>query len=122
MMNCHLAGLALALAACGGTARNLDAYRGDTQKLLESHQAQVASCYSEALKDDRKLAGTVTLHFVVEKKTGAFTQVAVDPAHTSAPSSLWPCVMRVVEGLKLDPADKQEGRATFIYELKPAQS
>ena len=112
----------VALAACGGTARNSDAYRADTLKLLETHRAQVTACYDEALKADRKLAGTVMLHFTVEKKTGAFGQVAVDPGKSTAPSSVWPCVMRVVEGLQLQPADKNEGQATFVYELAPAKS
>jgi hypothetical protein len=29
-------------------------------------------------------------------------------------------VLKAVEGLKLDPPDRNEGRATFVYEFKPA--
>ena len=115
-------GLLVALAACSGTARGLEAYRTDTQKTLDTRGPQLKACYDEALKSDRALSGTVTLQFVVEKQTGAFTKASVDPANTTAPNALWQCVLRVVEGLKLEPADKNEGRATFVYEFKPQSS
>jgi len=107
-----------ATAACSGTSRGLEAYRSDTQKVLDTRNAQLKACYDETLKADRMASGTVTLQFVVEKKTGAFTKASVDPANTTAPNPLWQCVLRVVDGLKLEPADKNEGRATFVYEFK----
>ena len=47
--------------ACSGTSRGLEAYRTDTQNLLATRDAQVKSCYDDALKTDAKLTGTVTV-------------------------------------------------------------
>ncbi len=110
----------LALAACGGTARGLEAYRTDTQHMLEARNAQLQSCYDEALKADAKAAGTVAVQFVVEKKTGVVTGAALDPKRTTAAPPLGQCVLKAVDGLKLDPPDRNEGHATFVYEFKPA--
>lgn len=110
----------LILAACGGTSRGLEAYRADTQKLLETRNLALKSCYDDALRSDAKLTGTVTIKFVVEKQTGAIRSASVDGAQTSAPSILGECVLQAVSGLKLEPADRNEGQATFVYEFKPA--
>lgn len=106
-------------AACGGTARGLDAYRNDTSTLLETRNAQLQSCYEQALQTDSKIAGTVTVQFVVAKKTGVIENATVDQAKSSAPPVLGQCVVNAVNGLVLAPPDKNEGRATFTYEFKP---
>src|SRR5262249_27071268 len=49
-------GLIASVAACGGTARGLEAYRTDTANLLETRNAQLQSCYDDALKSDAKAA------------------------------------------------------------------
>ncbi|HEY0190000.1 MAG TPA: AgmX/PglI C-terminal domain-containing protein [Kofleriaceae bacterium] len=108
-----------ATAACGGTARGLEAYRNDTSTLLETRNAQLKSCYDDALKADAKVAGTVTVQFVVAKKTGVISDVTVDQAKSSAPPALSQCVVNAVNGLTLAPPDKHEGHATFTYEFKP---
>lgn len=114
------AGLVATAAACGGTARGLEAYRSDTGKLLETRSAQLQSCYSDALKTDDKLAGTVTVQFVVQKSTGAITNPMVDTTKSSAPPALGECVVKAIDGLTLAPPDRNEGRATFTYEFKPS--
>lgn len=121
-MNRSITALALglcALAAGCGTARDVDAYRSDTEKLLQTRGNQVKSCYDEALKTDRTLAGTVAVSFVVEKDTGAISKPTIDQAKTTAPPTLGQCVLHAVEGLKLDPGDRNEGHATFVYDFKP---
>lgn len=110
--------LAVATAACSGTARGLETYRTDTQQLLSSRDAQIKSCYDDALKADGKLAGTVAIHFVVEKKTGELSGATIDPTRSTASKPLGDCVLTAVKGLKLVPPDKNEGRATFVYEFK----
>jgi hypothetical protein len=117
-----VATILLALAGCAGTARGLEAYRTDTQHLLETRNAKITSCYTEALKADTKAAGTVTVTFVVEKKTGKVTNAALDPAKTTAPQAVGRCVLDAVDGLVLDPPDRNEGRATVVYELEPKPS
>lgn len=106
------------LAGCG-TAREVDAYRADTEKLLETRQAQIKTCYDDELKSDRKLAGTVTVQFVVEKGTGNIVQPTIVADKSSAPATLGRCVLKAVEGLKLEPGDRNEGKATFVYEFTP---
>jgi len=115
-------GLLAATAACGGTSRGLEAYRNDTSALLETRNAQLKSCYDDALKADSKIAGTVTVQFVVAKKTGTVESATVDQAKSSAPPVLGQCVVNAVTGLVLTPPDKNEGRATFTYEFKPGQA
>ena len=113
------AGLVASAAACGGTARGLEAYREDTSKLLETRTAQLQSCYGDALKTDAKLSGTVAVQFVVEPRTGAITRPSVDHSKSTAPPVLGDCVVKAIDGLTLAPPDREEGRATFVYEFKP---
>lgn len=105
-------------AACGGKARGTDTYRADTENMLGMRMGQLQSCYDEALAQDPTLAGTVKVQFVVAKKTGVVTGAKVDPAST-APESLNSCVLHALEGLKLDPPDRNDGRATFEYAFEP---
>jgi hypothetical protein len=114
--------MALTATACSGTARGLEAYRTDTAKLLDTRSAQLQSCYDDALKGNSHLAGTVTVHFVVEKKSGTITNATVDAAHSTAAPALGDCVVKAIDGLTLDPGDRNEARATFVYEFKPAES
>ncbi len=115
-------GFVACLVACSGTSRGLEAYRNDTQQLLDSRSAQIRSCYDAALKADATLAGTVAVNFVVEEKTGTIGMAALDPAKTTAPRALGDCVLGAVQGLKLEPPDHNEGRASFVWEFKPAAS
>jgi hypothetical protein len=115
--------LAVALAAgCAGTKRSPQAYRADTQRVLETRNPQVKLCYDLVLAGPAgaATAGTVTVRFVVEKKTGVFRKATVDPAASSAGEPLIMCVLESLRDLKLDPPDANEGQATFRYELQPA--
>jgi hypothetical protein len=109
-----------AVAACSGTARGLEAYRADTGKLLDTRSARLRTCYDDALKADDKLSGTVTVQFTVEKQTGVIANPSVDTARSSAPPALGQCVVKAIDGLVLAPPDRNEGRATFVYEFKPS--
>ena len=115
-----LAGGIVSLAACSSGLRTVDAYRADTAKLLATRSAQLQGCYNDALRGDGKAAGTVTVQFVIEKDTGAISKPTVEPAHSSAPPALGRCVVKAIDGLALAPPDSQEGRATFVYEFRPA--
>lgn len=107
------------LAACAGTSRGVAAYRTDTSALVESRSAQVKACYDDALKADASLAGTVTVQFVVEKQTGAIRQATVAADQRPAPPALGQCVVKALDGLVLAPPDRNEGRATFVYDFQP---
>ena len=71
-------------AACAGTKRNAETYRLDTQRVLETRNSQITTCYEKALAADPSAGGVIAVTFVVEKKTGAFMKAAVDPAATKA--------------------------------------
>jgi hypothetical protein len=119
VMNLLAASLLACATACSGTARGLEAYRTDTGNLLETRSAQIKRCYDDALKTDDKLTGTVTVQFIVEQKTGVIANAAVAADKTTAPPALGQCVVKAVDGLVLAPPDRNEGRATFVYEFKP---
>jgi len=110
---------ALAAGSFGcATTRAPEQHLADTRVLLEGKRVSVKQCYDEALKADAKLAGTVTLRFTVEKETGRITNTKVDAGATAAPEALTECVKKSVDGLALTPADRDDGDATFVWELK----
>lgn len=109
--------LGLALAGCSFAARSPDMYRDDTRAVLDTKNEQIKSCYDELLKTNKDAQGKVTVKFTVAKDTGAFTNVAADPAGTTAPPELTNCVTTALTGLVLSPGDKSEGQATFEYEF-----
>lgn len=108
--------LAIAIAACGGTARDTAAYRTDTQALLATRSTEVAQCYDAALAKNNNLRGVVTVHFTVHHETGAVSDIVIDPT-SQPPSELGDCVVKAISDLKLAPADRNDGRATFVYDF-----
>lgn len=110
---------AVTALGCGGTARSVDVYRADTEKLLETRSGAIKSCYDAALSSDTALAGIVTVKFTVEKKTGQVTKSTIENTKSSAPAALGNCILQALAGLVLDPPDRNDGEATFIYEFKP---
>ena len=108
-----LIGFALAaLTGCSGAIRIGDAYRDDVAKVLASKNGDVKACYDNVLKGDKTAAGTVTVKFAVEMKTGTFKDVKTD-----GPPALGTCVSNALSGLVLTPADSNNGDATFVYEF-----
>ena len=103
------------LAGCSFIARDTETYQNETRKVLESKNSAIVSCYDSALAANPAQSGNVVVTFVVEKKTGAITNVAADPNQSTAPEGLQTCVVTALEGLKLDPADQREGQATFTW-------
>lgn len=116
----HLALLALAVTAvgCSVAARDANMYAQDTQKVLESRNGAIKSCYDQLLKTDINVAGTVTVKFTVKTDTGDLTDIKIDPAGTTAPEALSQCVVTSLQGLKLNPPDAQEGLATYSWSFQ----
>jgi long-subunit acyl-CoA synthetase (AMP-forming) len=110
-----IAFLASMSAACSFVARDTDTYKNDTRTVLESKNSAVVACYDSALAANPSQSGNVVVTFVVEKKTGAITNVSADPNQSTAPEALQNCVVTALEGLTLDPADQREGQATFTW-------
>jgi hypothetical protein len=113
-------GAALAsITACAGPSRNVAAYRDDTASLLETQTPALKACYEAALQTDTKLAGTVTVQFVVQGESGAIKNPTIDPTRSTATPALGECVLKAINGLVLAPPDRNEGRATYTYEFRP---
>lgn len=104
-------------AGCMAT-RSPRQYRDDTHTLLETRGTKLEACYEQALVGDPGVAGRVTIHFVVQRRTGNVVNVLVDADGSTAPEGLVLCVLQAVDGLRLVPPDSREGRATFVYEFK----
>jgi len=107
-----LLAISAASAGCGGAVRTAEPYRDDVAKVLATKNADVKACYDNLLKGKKDLAGTVTVKFTVEMKTGAFKDVKTD-----GPAELGTCVSSAMSGLVLNPPDINNGDATFVYEF-----
>lgn len=111
---------AVALSGCSFHARSAEDYRDATQALLETRNPQIKQCYDDALKGQPGLQGTVAITFTVESETGNIINAAADPGGTNAPEALSQCVLTAVQGLTLNPPDKRDGLATFVYQFQVA--
>lgn len=111
--------LAVGMAGCSFAARSPDMYRDDTAALLETRTPQITACYDEALKTTPDLQGRVTVRFTVETETGSLSNVAADPAGTTAPEPLTQCVVNSLQGLAIAPPDQRTGQAAFVYDFAP---
>ena len=116
----------LALAACGaavgcghGLDRDQTGYRDATRELLAARSGEIKSCYDAALAQQPTLAGRVVMRFKVAAETGQVFDPAIDEASTTAPPDLRQCVLRAVDGVALQPADKKEAHATFSWDFTP---
>ena len=107
-----LLAISAASAGCGGAVRTAEPYRDDVAKVLATKNGDVKACYDNLLKGKKDLAGTVTVKFTVEMKTGAFKDVKTD-----GPAELGTCVSSAMTGLVLNPGDINNGDATFVYEF-----
>lgn len=106
---------------CSFYARSPAEYSEETTKLLETKRDELKSCYDEVLEKNSKAKGVVAVDFLVEAKTGAIKDATIDQEKTTAPDSLQKCVLTVIDGLKLDPPDQREGKASFSYNFETGQ-
>jgi hypothetical protein len=110
--------LGLSLAGCSFHARDAESYRKVTREVLETRNGDIKACYDKELEKDPKASGTVIVQFKVEKDTGVITDPGVQKEST-APRSVAKCVANALDGLKIDPPDAREGKATFTWNLEP---
>lgn len=88
--------------------------RADIQARMETVQPTITSCYADALREDRKLAGLIVLRIVAAPGTGAFADTTIvrdDLRH----QALQTCVLEAVTGLTL--ATPQKTAVTVDYPL-----
>jgi len=103
-------------SACA--VRSADDYRSDTRSLLETRNDSIKGCYDVALTTDPNVSGDVVVNLTIEKKTGKIMNTAIDADRTTAPSSLGACIVEAIDGLTLEPVDRREGQATFVWSFK----
>lgn len=102
--------------ACGcGVARDLDTYRADTQSLLDTRDDALQSCYDQELRRNPNAAGTLTVTFTVEPKTGKVVSMSWDRNRTTVSEALATCSVAELMGLALEVPDRRAGEATFRY-------
>lgn len=110
--------LTLSLGGCSFHARDAESYRKITREALETKSGDIKSCYDKELEKDPTLSGTVIVTFTVEKDTGVFKDIDVKNKESTAPKALTRCVKNALEGLKIDPPDARDGKATFTWNLE----
>jgi hypothetical protein len=106
---------------CSFMARDTATYESDTSALLDSRGEALKLCYDRQLAQNPQLSGKLTITFTVEKKTGKLTRLAWDKNQTTVGEGLATCVVGALEGLKLDPVDRRDGEATFVYTFRNTQ-
>jgi len=116
---CSVALLATLTFGCSFNARSAEDYASETTALLKTKEAQLKGCYDEVLKTDPKASGIVAVHFTVAPKTGEIKDATIDKDATTAPEALGQCVLDAMAGLKLEPPDAREGKASFSYDFAP---
>jgi hypothetical protein len=106
--------LALGAAACGGTGLGA-ATRADISAQMATAQAPLETCYEQALKTNRKLAGMVVLTFVAAPKTGQFESITITRDELRDPA-VRQCVVDEVAKLKLE--KPQGSRVSISYPIR----
>jgi hypothetical protein len=104
----------------GCAYRSPEMWRDDTNKVLETKNNDIRSCYDGVLKTTPGASGKVTVKFEVETEGGKIQNVVVDKAGTNAPDALSDCVKRNIEGLVISPPDRRTGEGTYVYEFSAA--
>lgn len=109
---------ALSLSACSFHARDAESYRKVTREVLETRNPDIKSCYDKALEKDPKAEGTVVVTMTVEKDTGVIKDVELDKKASEGDKQLRACVVDALSGLKIDPPDARDGKATFTWNFE----
>jgi hypothetical protein len=109
---------ASALSACSFEyhARSPEDYSRATRALLESRESDFRQCYQGVLATTPNAAGSVTVQFEVEEKTGKIVTPKSLPEST-APEPLRECVVNGLAGLALQPPDQRKGVATMTFDF-----
>jgi hypothetical protein len=121
-MKIKIAALFLGASALGlltvgcGNARTPDQYAADTQAVLAAKSGPIKDCYEAELRKDKSVKGQVVVAFNVEPDTGKIDGIKVV---TPATPGLTACVTSALEGLALQPADSNQGVATFTWDFTP---
>lgn len=109
--------VALMAAACGGSGMG-QSVRSDITNQMTTTQPKLSACYETALKEKRKLRGTMWLHIQIEPKTGKFRQVTVTRSDIQN-HGLETCVRDTVSGLALAVPQKSTVAVDYPVSFEP---
>jgi hypothetical protein len=113
--------LGTALLATGClVARDVSTYDADVVATVQRRANAIAAC-RERFPLEWQGSGTVRVEILVERKTGTFGQASVDPGST-APEPIQHCVVRAVDGLRLEPPDRHIGVAVLEWTFRGAEA
>jgi len=113
---------AIAASGCSFHARDAESYRKVTREVLETRNGDIKACYDKQLEKDPKASGTVTVAFLVEKDTGVIKNLDAKSKQSTAPAELQECILKSLEGLKIDPPDARDGKAAFTWDMQAGKS
>ena len=108
---------AITLAACGGAGMGAET-RADITKQMQLAQPPIQSCYGEALKNNRKLKGIVSLEFIAEPETGQFKNILIRRDELQDPM-VRQCIIDEVGKLKLDKPTKSAVSIPYPLHFSP---
>ena len=108
---------AIAATLQGCALRDARTFVSDTQSVTAPKQEDIRACHTQTLKSNAAAAGLVVVNFSWEKDTGKMTNLVVVPGQTTAPAELQACVTKNLEGLALQPPDKQTASMTWSYDF-----
>ena len=107
----------MAAAACGGSGMGQNV-RNDVTNQMTTTQPKLSACYETALKEKRKLRGTMWLNIQIEPKTGKFRQVTVTRSDFQN-QGLETCVRDTVSGLALAVPQKSTVSVDYPVNFEP---
>ena len=110
--------IAIALAACAHSGTGAEV-RADITARMQTLQEPLASCYETALKNNRKLKGTMVVDFTIKPDTGEFTQLKVAHDEIGDPS-VQQCVLSEMGKLKLATPQKTSVAASYPIDFAPS--
>jgi hypothetical protein len=108
-----------AFAACAH-ARTAAEYSTDTSAALSQKDSDIKACYDKVLAGTPKAAGTVSVTFAVEPKTGKIVDAKLDTQST-APAPVGQCVLDAIQTASISPGDRNRGEATWAWTFQPPQ-
>ena len=95
---------AMLLGACGGSGVG-KGVRDDIQNQMASAETPMGQCYAEALERNDRLVGTITLSFMIQEKSGQFSNVQAASSSVDD-QDMEQCVINKVSALKLQTPQK----------------
>jgi hypothetical protein len=109
----------LGFVACAH-ARTAAEYSTDTGAALSQKDSDIKACYDKVLQGTPKAAGTVTVDFTVEPKSGKIIDAKLDTQST-APAPVGQCVLDAIQTASIAPGDRNRGEASWAWTFQPPQ-